>query len=184
MKSSVMIERFDRALLVGGTGMLEAVSIQIARRSDQLTLACRNPGPLAKRLDAVPLSLDWGKRNVALQQLESLSSQNLIVAWLHKAGEWMQAELHRKLAPNGRLVRIYGSASALKVIEHHAHLNAPNVMNAPNIAPVAQIVLLGWKNLHQGRRWLTDAEICAAVMEAVLDPEKKLTIAGTLEKGL
>jgi hypothetical protein len=43
-----------------------------------------------------------------------------------------------------------------------------------------QDVVLGWVDEPGGRRWLTDEEICAGVLEALERPERRAAVVGTI----
>ncbi|HHS82021.1 MAG TPA: hypothetical protein ENJ68_00745 [Devosia sp.] len=173
-----MTERFARTLIVGGTGMLAQVSEALSQASGHLTLAARNPSPLAHRLRADALPLDWNEHAATRAALASLPPQDLIIAWLHRQGEWMHPLLLDKRTPTGRMIRLFSSRSSREIVERHARLEENALRKGE------QHVVLGWMNRAGTSRWLTDEEICDSVREAVDFPDKALIIAGSLEPPL
>ncbi len=173
-----MSEKFARTLIVGGTGMLAQASEALSRTSRHLTLAARNPFPLARRLKADALPLDWNEHAATRAALASLPPQDLIIAWLHRQGEWMQPLLRDKRTPTGRLIRLFSSRSSREIVERHARLRENALKKGE------QHVVLGWMTRAGISRWLTDEEICASVGKAIDSPEKALIIAGSLEPPL
>jgi hypothetical protein len=164
------------ALVIGGTGMLAGAVREIAGRAEALTLIARAPERLAAETGAEPLAMDWADRvsvAAALAHLAGRPAPDLMISWIHRNGLWCLTEFEALLAPGARSIRVHGSATGDP---------AGGVSSDP--APPAgvrrQDVVLGWVNEPGGRRWLTNAEICAGVLEALDRPERRAAIVGTL----
>jgi hypothetical protein len=161
-------------LIVGGSGMLARASRYIAADSGKLTLGSRNPGALAGELGAVPLVLDWTDPAMARAALKTIAPVDLLVSWLHDGGIWLAELAEAKLKPQGRSIRIHGALSRKPAVK---------AARDPNPRPDVQrqIVILGWVNEGETRRWLTNDEISDAVIEAVQHPARKDVVAGVLD---
>jgi hypothetical protein len=164
------------ALVIGGTGMLARAVRRVAGEAQEVTLIARAPERLAAETGARPLAMDWADRaSVAavLARLADRSAPDLMISWIHRNGLWCLTLFEALLAPGARSVRVHGSAAGDP---------AAGVRTDP--APPAgvrrQDVVLGWVNEPAGRRWLTDEEICAGVLEALAHPERRAAIVGTL----
>ncbi len=154
----------ERALIVGGTGMLAEASRWIAARAGQTVLAARHPEALAAEIGAVPWAMDWRDQCGGLSTLVPMPAFDLVLAWLHQDGLWLAEHLHSKLANGGRFVHVHGSAAlAAEVLARRAVAGAG-----------VQNVILGRK----GGRWLSKSEISAGVIAALDAPYQPRVVVG------
>jgi hypothetical protein len=164
-------------LIVGGTGMLAGLTRRVAMRSRSLTLIARRPDALAVELGARPVSLDWTDALSAQRALEALRNTfDLVISWLHDDAVLLARWCEEAARSHGRSVRIHGSLSIDPAVRARRDPDP-----RPGIA--RQTVILGWfadPSAEDGQRWLTDAEICAGVWQAVDDPSKRLTVIGSM----
>ena len=161
-------------LIIGGTGMLAKASKYVATIAKTVTLASRHPQTLANEIGTTPLILDWNNQKQTLANISTLPTVELVISWLHDDGLWLVKHLENKLKPDGRSIRIHGSASL-----------DPEILARQDPPPRQdihrQVIVLGWVNSVNGRRWLSNEEISDAVIDAVEIPTQKIIIAGTVE---
>ena len=164
------------ALVLGGTGMLAGAVRRIAGQAQDLTLVARAPERLAAETGAAPLPMDWADRAsvaAALAHLAGRPAPDLMIRWIHRNGLWCLTEFEALLAPGARSIRVHGSAAGDPA-------RGVRTDPAPPAGVRRQDVVLGWVNEPSGRRWLTDEEICAGVIEALDRPDRRAAIVGTL----
>lgn len=168
--------RFNHTLVVGGTGMLRAASVQLAAHSRRLTSVARTQRSLSS-LDAElvntgcihhMLSLDWNLPDRFLLEIErhiaATEPPELTVAWIHD--DLLALRLADALARTGRLMRFFhviGSAS--RNPKEVADLLLQG-LKLPENAGYHQVILGAHKSGDQVR-WLTHQEISAGVLEAI-----------------
>ena len=102
---------YNRALIIGGTGMLADTSRWVAARAEQTVLAARHPEALAAEIGATPWKMDWQDQCSGLSALVPMPKFDLVLAWLHVGGLWLAEHLHSKLSANGRFVHVHSSAA-------------------------------------------------------------------------
>ncbi len=154
----------ERALIIGGTGMLAEASRWIAARTGQTVLAARHPEVLATELGATPWVMDWRDQCSGLSTLVPMPAFDLVLAWLHVDGLWLAEHLHSKLAKGGRFVHVHGSAALDPTVLKRRAVVGAGVQN----------VILG----RNGGRWLSKAEISAGVIAALEAPFVPRTVVG------
>lgn len=162
------------ALVVGGTGMLEAATRHVAAHWAEVTLVARDPFALAEALGATPCALDWaapeaGERIAALGE-----GFDLALIWLHEEASGVSRAFEDRLRPGGRLVRVMGSAAMDPAVRDR---RAPD----PRADIHRQLVITGWHpdaTQPEGRRWLTHAEISGGVIAALRDPALEAMVIG------
>ena len=166
-----VLQHFEHALVVGGTGMLADATGFIRSRSKRLTLVARRAEAAAPALGVLPdeaCAADWrdymsfsstvSPRIVAMPP-------DLALLWIHDSGHrsllWLLMQLAR--API-LIVHVLGSSSGdPRGVD--ADINAI-LAKAPSMDYLT--VVLGSKALPGGgRRWLKNNEICAGAIEAV-----------------
>ena len=152
----------ERALIVGGTGMLAEASRWIATRAKQTVLAARHPEALAAEMGATPWAMDWRDQCSGLSTLVPMPEFDLVLAWLHQDGLWLAEHLQSKVAGGGRFVHVHGSAALESAV-----LARRSVAGAQN-------VILGRK----GGRWLSKPEISAGVIAALDAPFTPRVVIG------
>jgi hypothetical protein len=165
-------------LIVGGTGMLAGLTRRVATHSRSLTLVARRPEPLATELGARPVSLDWTDALGAQRALEALRNTfDLVISWLHDDAVFLARACENAARSLGRSVRVHGSLSIdLTVRERRDPDPRPGITR--------QTVILGWfadPSAEDGQRWLTDAEICEGVWQAVDDSSMPLNVIGSMD---
>ena len=156
--------------IIGGTGMLAEASRWISERAISLTLAARNPEPLAKMLGAIPLQLDWSNRTTALPDM----AFDIAITWLHDDGIWLTRPAENLLQVGGRSIRIHGSNSFDPAMRA---LRDPD----PRKDVKRQTVILGWIDAEENKRWLTNGEICDGVITAINAPDREIVIVGNAD---
>ena len=154
--------------------MLAEASRHVSSISQSVTLAARNPEKLAREIQAKPLVMDWSRQDETLAALSDINTVGLVLSWLHNDGLWLVEHLESKIIAGGRSILVHGSAARDPAIL---------AKQAPPLRPdiQRQDVILGWVNLPNGRRWLSNEEISNAVIEAVDMPAQKVFIAGTVD---
>ena len=164
------------ALVVGGTGMLAAVTRALARDGDAVSVVARRAHRIAALgVDVNPLVLDYRKQGALASAVASaqraLGPIQLVVSWIHGSAPHGHDELCASLEGPARYVRILGSAAAAP------HADVPS-LRYPGV--VVQDVVLGFVVENGRSRWLTHVEISAGVGDAVAS-ERPRTIVGTVE---
>ena len=166
--------RFNKTLIIGGTGMLAETSRFLAEHSSHLTIVARQPDALAKSLGATSAVLDWSAEQGASSVISILPEFDLVVSWVHDDGIWLLKHLEGKVKTGGRSIRVHDSKSG-----------DPATMVTQNPDPRSDItrqnVILGWIDTSTGRRWLRDGEISAGVINAVTNESTPLVIVGTAD---
>lgn len=167
-----------RIIIIGGTGMLEKASRDIAKEEHELILISRNPNKLARELDAKSLVLDWMRKSdvqACIGRLQSEPKAEILITWIHNIGLWCLPLFENLLIPGGRSLRIHGSAAGDP---------AEGIKTDP--APlrddiVRQHVVLGWVQETDGRRWLTNDEISEGVFKAFKSSDSRAMIIGQIQ---
>jgi hypothetical protein len=164
-------------LLVGGTGMLSGLARMLAPLAASLTLASRNPQSLARELGISSMHLDWAAPAQARADLAGEGIRyDLVISWLHDEAVAFARDCENLLRADGRSVRIHGSLSVDPAIRARRDPD-------PRPGVHRQTVILGWfadPAAEDGKRWLTDAEICAGTLQAILKPSAVLHIIGDM----
>lgn len=164
------------ALVIGGTGMLAGAVRDLAGRARAVTLIARAPDRLAAEIGAAPLAMDWTDRAGVARALAHLARRpapDLMISWIHRNGLWCLTEFEALLAPGARSIRVHGSATGDPA-------GGVRTDPAPPAGVRRQDVVLGWVDEPGGRRWLTDEEISAGVIEALERPERRAAVVGTI----
>lgn len=168
-------------LIVGGTGMLEEASRQLARGARVVTLVARRPERLTGFAgDAVinRVALDYRTEGALAGALRGAVAAHgpvdLAVTWIHEPGGTAEVirELARARAPY-RLFHIRGSAAA-----------APDLLPLPPVDEwppecLYRQVILGFTVEGGHSRWLSHQEISQGVLEAVA-ADAPFTVVGTV----
>lgn len=162
---------YNRALIIGGTGMLADTSRWVAKRASQTVLAARHPEALAAELGALPWAMDWQDQCSGLSTLVPMPEFDLILAWLHQSGLWLAAHLQGKVAKGGRFVHLHPfAAQSPAVLAKRA---------VPARAGIAtQNIILGRIHERTHKRWLTNAEINAGVINALQNAPEARSVIG------
>lgn len=195
MSSSTEAVGPPHALVVGGTGMLYDVSLNLAVRGYAVSVVARGRGALEELTNraallggrVVPVAVDYddpGAWTGALQEIEEERGlPELAVVWMHggssRASETLLAWLRRREG-KCRLVWVLGSAEA-----DPSHLAPPvEGLEARTSSLRRQDVVLGFvvegAPKHPRSRWLTNEEISRGVLLA-LEEGRTRTIVGQVE---
>lgn len=180
------IDRVDRdaggrgaprhALVVGGTGMLRQVSLELARRGFTTSVIARSREPLddmaresGGRID--PIALDYRHTDGLVRALDrSVTAHGpivLVVAWIHAVAPDAPLVVARAAAAGGGhrvdYFHVLGSAAD--------DPSQPDPQRRRRFAAVAGLeyheVILGFVLEGSSSRWLTDDEIAAGVLESI-----------------
>jgi hypothetical protein len=176
---------FRHTLVIGGTGMLREATIELARRSRLLTAVSHSRTALrdlGQALSGAPcerrlLSLDWHDAVDFIASLkrhvEVAGAPSLAVAWLHEPALG-PAVANAISLPGVRCAffQVFGSDAADPA-------RGPNTLREA-LEPRGDLdyheVILGFRRMEGGSRWLTHAEISAGVLEAVRLREPSHTV--------
>jgi hypothetical protein len=179
------------ALVVGGTGMLRGVSLDLAARGMEVSVIARNEERL-RRLAAEgevlagaihPIPLDYRDTDLLTRALagarEARGPISLAVLWIHAVAPDAPAAIAGAIASPDHPPRVFhlrgsvardpsatGNPIALRLREH------------PGIR--YREIVLGFTGRPGRTRWLTDAEISAGVIGAI-EEDAPRTVVGRTE---
>ena len=179
------------ALVVGGTGMLRCVSLELAARGHVVSVVARRQSRLAALVRAAaglkgtiyPIALDYrdtGALETALADARSrFGPFELAVAWIHStapAAPLAVARLVGSPERPGCFFHVLGRGAA--------DPSRPDPERRAMFASLPNIryreVILGFVLEGRRSRWLTHEEISAGVLAAV-DADRPRFIVGTVE---
>lgn len=174
------------ALVVGGTGMLRKVSLELATRGYTTSVIARSRGPLEELVAKTggrvnPIALDYGDTDHLILQLEKAIGSHgpieLVVAWIHSDAPEAPLAVARTAAMGGHGVHYFdvvGSAAD--------DPSGPDPARRDGFAAVSGLVyheiILGFILERGASRWLTHDEIAAGVLAAI-DSGAPRSIVGT-----
>ena len=178
---------YSHAVIIGGTGMLRAASIQLAGQSRQLTSVAHTRQSLNALDGALPeghgahhrLTLDWSEPEAFIkaitQHLESTEQPDLVVAWVHNTqlGVRLAASLGKR---NVQFFHVIGSAAANPA---KVAAQARGCAQLPRTVAYHQVIL-GAVRQGAGMRWLTNSEISGGVLAAIHAQQARFVV-GTLD---
>lgn len=175
-------ERAGHALVVGGTGMLRQVAMELSR-THRVSVVARDAGRLAELRQEVkpgvicPIAQDY--RNLPALRAAMRAAERefgpirLAVLW---APDEVAAAVAGELKTDARLLRVLGS----RAIEPSADPDAARRRTlVGGVRPEYQEVILGFVVSHGGARWLTRDEISGGVLQAIADGSPR-HIVGTV----
>lgn len=172
------MRRFERVLLVGGSGMLAGLALTLCDHAGRVSVLARNE----KRIRAIsaalePIACDYNDGVALSEALSQLEAPDLVIAWMHGRAPQARRALAECVLAEGRLVQVLGSAHA-----DPAHPERLSEMErvTEGLPIDRQTVVLGFVVENGKSRWLTNSEICAGVL-AALESERPLAIVGTVE---
>jgi len=173
----VSIARFDRVLVVGGSGMLAGCCRRLLAESVEVTVLARNEARIRSIAPGiVALTCDSGDARRVASAIEP-HAFDLVVAWIHGRSTELRRLFARRVRPGGRFVQVLGSA-------HGDPARPDRLLEMADVAadlPLSyQAVVLGFVRENDGSRWLTDAEISNGVFAAI-DSGVPLSIVGTAQ---
>ncbi len=170
------------ALVVGGTGMLAPVTIQLAERGRTVTVIGRRKSRLAK-LQRAAGEVSHQLNGVALDYRDGAALESalgaavaehgpvdLVVAWVHSVAPDAPLAIARALGgvaeESLRYIHVLGSAAA--------DPSAPDAQRREAFEALPGVtyeeVILGFVMDWRSSRWLTNDEISAGVLRVIDDP--------------
>lgn len=163
------------ALVVGGTGMLKQVSLELARRGYTTSVIARSRGPLEDLVRESggrvnPIALDYRDTAQLSRELEQAVRAHgpieLVVAWIHSVAPDAPLAVARSVAAGGRQVdyfHVLGSAADDPSQPDHGRRT--RFAAVPHL--VYHEVILGFMIEDGASRWLTHDEIASGILEAI-----------------
>jgi hypothetical protein len=176
-------------LIIGGTGMLKEVSIALASTTTTLSSVARTKRSLFALDTALgdlkvtrhQLQIDWSNPRDFTRSLSThvqrVGVPSLVVAWLHDDDLGIEvARCCSSVSTQCDFFQIRGSSAAAP------HEDASSFAQPFEALPGINFhqVILGFKRIPTGSRWLTNAEISAGVLQAV-NEAAPLSIVGVVE---
>jgi len=157
-----------QALVIGGSGMLEGATLQLAERYARVYVVGRDADKLYRlttRNPVVhPVALDYkddGSFSEALETMLSGGKIDLVVAWIHSdAPRALQILIEKLESRNNRcvLLHVLGSRADLNhLAEQYGKFDSADYRQ----------VQLGFIVDDSGSRWLTNEEISNGVVAAI-----------------
>ncbi len=172
--------RAPHALVVGGTGMLRDVSVELARRGYTTSVIARTEAPLEELVRATngrvhPIAVDYRETDRMIALLDQAVARHgpivLVVAWIHSNAPDAPLAIARSVATAGSSVtgpavdffHVRGSAG-----DDPSKERDPDRDRLAGQAGLAyHEVILGFVIEARRSRWLRNAEISAGVIEAI-----------------
>lgn len=170
------MSRPPHSLVIGGTGMLRGVCLELARRGHHVSVVARRHAPLSSLCDeasglsgqVLPAPADYASNEELAARIRAQTIAHgpveLAVCWIHDTAPSAIGLIAKMIADPrrpARLIHILGSAAADPV---RIEPDDP----ATRIAGVDyQRVILGFVPGPRGSRWLTNEEICTGVLSAI-----------------
>lgn len=172
------MKRFERVLVVGGSGMLAGLARTLCARADRVSILSRNEKRIRAVSDAVePIVCDYNDGVALSEALSQIEAPDLVVAWIHGRAPQARRAFAKCLIAEGRFVQVLGSAVADPT--HPERL--AEMAKAADALPIDyQAVVLGFAVEKGASRWLTNEEISTGVLSAI-ESEKPMSIVGTVE---
>lgn len=161
------------AIVVGGTGMLCAVSLWLAKSYGTVTVIGRNSrrlsslANLSSRFNVV--AADYRQRSTfkraLIKVVDGFGPPNTVVAWIHDGALDCLFDIGALFPSDdvSHLVLIRGSASAAPGLHEDPTVDA--MKQLPNLCLTQ--VILGWKLERGIARWLTNEEIAQGVISTI-----------------
>ena len=155
------LEQPGHALVVGGTGMLAALTCGLAAGGHQVTSVARHATRLGEGV--TPVAQDYrgteGLSAALARAIEERGPIELAVCWIHTDAPRAPRIVADVLAPGARLVQVFGT----------------------RVWPLEHVPLhLAYRQVQLGSvdgRWLTHEEISSGVLDAV-DADRPLSVVG------
>lgn len=176
-------------LIIGGTGMLKAVSVALASSTTILSSVASTKSSLTSLNAALTtfsgthhtLQLNWNDREHFLESLaahiKEVGPPSLVVAWLHDDDLGLHvARLCGSKNNHCDFFQVRGSSAGDP--KRHATQFAQPFEKIPGLT--LRQVILGFIRTPSGSRWLRNDEISAGVLQA-LESQDPLSIVGTVE---
>lgn len=169
------------ALVVGGTGMLQNVSLWLLENGYHVSVIARNPRRMenlltktSRKRHVTPLLVDYANNHELQNKLKNTIQQNgsidIVVAWIHSYAKEALSTITAEISRNQNeyeLFHVLGSATKLEAIKKKAAV--------PDNCLYYQ-VRLGFVLDGTYSRWLTNQEISSGVIEAIQEKKDVFTI--------
>jgi hypothetical protein len=173
---------YKHSLIIGGTGMLAAATLEVCRQSETTTILSRNAKAFVTENKLPPhfaLSIDYtdtGKLVPALKDhISKYGPFDLAVLWMHSTGEESLVQLLDILEENKcAIVHILGSASG----DPRQQSNRITQKLGSSQKIIYRRTILGHQETKHGQRWLNHDEISQGVLDTLTG--KKDVIVGKL----
>ena len=150
------------ALVIGGTGMLQAATRWLIERSSlTIIVARRASGFAGQGAKILPVAADWSSPGFAGPVGAAIAAAGPIdtaLLWLHEPAPILPWLL--PLIDGARIVLVLGSMDGCPTL--------------PGTAGALTTVRLGSMTAAGGRRWLTHAEISAGAIAALQDGRSRI----------
>jgi hypothetical protein len=180
------LARGGHALVVGGTGMLAPVSMELARRGYSTTVIARSSGPLGEMAAAsggriFPLQVDYHDAKTLeaglRRAIDARGSLSLVIAWIHGSATQAPTAVARIAAEGGpvRYLHVLGSAADDPSLPDQQRRTEFEAIHGVTY----EEVILGFIRAHGVSRWLTDDEISDGVLAAIDDPAPRRIVGVT-----
>ena len=173
----------NHAIIVGGTGMLRGVALELASRGWVVSVVARGLETL-ERLAAegspsgriVPLAADYSDEtafyDLARDRFDEQGPPRLIVAWIHVTAPHAPVTLARAVSSTGtRRADYYHVVCRIRTPDPRDLSITASYAERATIEQLSNIryreIVLGWRVTEAGSRWLTNEEIAAGVIEAI-----------------
>lgn len=176
----------DRALVVGGTGMLREVCLWLAARGVQVTVVARTLAHLTDLGHAATglpgsitgIAVDYRASARFRRALEASITRSgppgLAVCWIHSSAPDALLIVASVLAPGpprSRLVHVLGSTEFDPAVGHESKRD-----QLRDLGVTYQTVALRFVLDAHGPRWLTHNEISRGIVHALLGPAQPVVV--------
>lgn len=180
----------QRVLVVGGTGMLRAATLELCQRGHALTVVGRDAQRLAEmsaRIERsiaatgqlIPVIEDWNDEEAFISAISAAAKRdgpfNAAIIWMHGERASLVESLARMVRPEGKLLHVLGSAAADPRGDEFARR-----LESIRWPCRYMQVILGFMIENGRTRWLAHDEISTGVLDA-FDAEAPRSIVGALE---
>jgi len=172
------MKRFDRVLIVGGSGMLAGLARSLCDHAAKVSVLARNEKRIRSISDTIePIACDYNDGVALSEALSQIEAPDLVVAWIHGRAPHARRAIAECVLAEGRFVQVLGSAHADPA---HPERLAEIAKSAEGLPIDYQAVVLGFIVERGKSRWLTNAEISDGVFAAI-ESEQPVSIVGTVE---
>jgi NAD(P)-dependent dehydrogenase (short-subunit alcohol dehydrogenase family) len=175
------MKRFERVLVVGGSGMLADLVRALCHHADRVSVLARNEKKIRAIAPAIdPIACDYNDGVALSEALSQIEAPDLVVVWMHGRAPQARRALAECVQAEGRIVQVLGSAHGDPA---HPERLAEIAKLADSLPVDQQVVVLGFVIENGKSRWLSNAEICDGVLAAIAS-EQPVAIVGTVEPWL
>ena len=172
------MKRFERVLVVGGSGMLADLARSLCSHADRVSVLARNEKKIRAISPAIdPIACDYNDGVALSEALSQLEAPDLVVAWMHGRAPQARRALAESVRAEGRIVQVLGSAHGDPA---HPERLAEMGKACEGLPIDQQVVVLGFVAQSGRSRWLTSPEICDGVLAAIAS-EQPVSIVGAVE---